>query len=101
MAAFDRRIPSNRSNPYVAPGGYERLAEGLQVVGDYTCEEPGPEPRLSDDDPNLEPELREIVERFVFTETGPIGPPCREQRRLGEIVGQERSFPRLEPLPAR
>jgi len=42
LAAFDERLVGIRSYPYVAPGGYERLGEGLEVFGQYTCADPGP-----------------------------------------------------------
>ena len=100
LAAYPRRIPTNRSNPYVEPGGYEQLARGLPVFGAYTCANPGPTPRLDPDDPNLEPALREVIEQFVFTAEGPQGPPCREQRPLGRVVGQDGRYPRLQPIPA-
>ena len=39
LAAYPRRLPTNRSNPYTEPGGYSKLAtEGhLDVFGSYLC----------------------------------------------------------------
>ena len=74
------------------------MARGLPVFGNYLCQNPPPYPRLRADDPNLEPEVRTIVERFVFTDRGPQAPPCREQAPLGRLVGQSGRYPRLQPI---
>jgi len=100
LAAYAQRNPATRSNPYVAPGGYDRLGNGLRVFGEYLCTAPGPPPRLAANDPNLTPALRRIVQQFVFTPNGVRGPACREQRPLGELVGQTGRFPRLQQIPA-
>ena len=100
LAAYPRRIPSNRANPYTEPAGYRQLARGLPTFGSYLCDNPAPEPHLDPDDPNLEAELREIVEEFVFTrENRGRAPSCREQRPLGRLVGQPGTYPRLQPIP--
>jgi len=102
LAAYPRRIASNRSNPYTEPGGYERLRSGLPTFGDYLCAEAGPDPVLDPDDPNLEPELREIVEEFVFSrQNRGRAPDCAQQRPLGRLVDQPGRYPRLQPIPAR
>jgi virulence factor Mce-like protein len=101
LAAYPRRLESNRSNPYTEPGGYARSARGtLSTFGSYLCENTIPDPVLDPDDPNLEPELREIVERFVFTrDNRGRAPSCREQRPLGRLVDQPGRYPRLQPIP--
>lgn len=101
LAAYPRRIPTNRANAYVQPGGYEQLGSGLGVFGAHQCENPATAPRLRVDDPALEPAIRAIVERFVFTERNRgKAPPCREQAPLGRVVGQPGSYPELRPLAA-
>jgi virulence factor Mce-like protein len=37
FAAYPRRIGSNRPNPYQLPGGYRKLASGLEVYEDRQC----------------------------------------------------------------
>jgi len=37
LAAYPRRIGSNRPNPYQLPGGYKRLAKNLQVYENRHC----------------------------------------------------------------
>ena len=101
LAAYPRRIASNRSNPYTEPGGYRQLPGGLPTFGSYLCENTVPDPVLDPDDPNIEAELREIVERFVFTrDNRGRAPSCREQRPLGRLVDQPGRYPQLRPIPA-
>jgi phospholipid/cholesterol/gamma-HCH transport system substrate-binding protein len=38
IAAFPRRLSTNRSNPYVAPGGYNDLATGLKSFETRQCD---------------------------------------------------------------
>ncbi len=99
LAAYPRRISTNRSNPYTVPGAYSQLPQGLPLFGSYLC--PGadaPRPQLAASDPNLDPELRRLIQQFVFTPTGPTAPPCREQPALGSLVGQSGRYPRLQPI---
>lgn len=99
LAAYDERISTNRSNPYTEPGGYSQLPRGLPLFGSYLCPPAdAPRPRLADSDPNLDPTLREQIQKFVFTPGGPTAPPCREQAPLGRLVGQPGRYPRLQPI---
>ena len=101
LAAYPRRIPTNRANAYVQPGGYEQLGSGLPVFGTYQCQNPAIAPRLGVADVALEPAIRTLVERFVFTdENRGKAPPCREQAPLGRVVGQPGRYPQLRPLAA-
>ena len=99
LAAYDERISTNRSNPYTEPGGYSQISQGLPLFGNYLCPPAGaPAPRLAASDPNLDPALRAQIQQFVFTPTGPVGPPCREQAPLGRLVGQSGRYPQLRPI---
>ena len=41
-----------------------------------------------------------LVNQFVLTSTGPVAPPCEEQPRLGNVVGQNgKYFPHVLPQP--
>ena len=107
LAGYPHRIASNRSNPYTAPGGYDKLAtEGhLEVYGNYLCTDNAVPAPPAPSDPWLPPSLQEAMVRFVYG--GPenagaaaTGPPCDEQAPLGDLVGQPgRRFPHLQPLP--
>ncbi len=103
LAAYPRRLPSNRSNPYSAPGSYDQLARGLPVFGRYLCEIAGPASFLGPVGPLLPAELRGLIEQFAFagSATGAVpAPACREQAPLGRLVGQTGRFPNLRPIPA-
>jgi phospholipid/cholesterol/gamma-HCH transport system substrate-binding protein len=96
LAAYPRRLPTNRSNPYVEPGGYTKLRSGLEVFGSYLCTSgrlpPEPVPGV-----NLTPSLAQLIDRFVFSAGG--APQCKPQRPLGRVVGQSGAYPRLMQLP--
>jgi virulence factor Mce-like protein len=103
LAAYPRRLPSNRSNPYTEPGAYDQLRRGLPVFGRYLCETAGPASFLGPVGPLLPAELRGLIEQFAFagSSTGAVpAPPCREQAPLGRLVGQSGRFPNLQPIPA-
>jgi phospholipid/cholesterol/gamma-HCH transport system substrate-binding protein len=103
MAGYPSRIASNRSNPYIAPGGYDKLAtEGhLETFASNTCgttavpAEPAP----------LTPWLPAAVvaQLSYYTYGGNrnrgSAPPCDPQTPLGQLVGQSGAFPHLQPLP--
>jgi virulence factor Mce-like protein len=90
------RLSSNRSNPYVEPGGSGKIASGLEVFGSYLCQSAPPPPTLAEEIPK---NLRDLIQQFAYTPQGPGGPACKEQRPLGNIIGQPGRFPRLERQP--
>jgi phospholipid/cholesterol/gamma-HCH transport system substrate-binding protein len=103
LAAYPRRLPSNRSNPYTEPGGYDQLRGGLPVFGRYLCEAAGPASFLGPVGPLLPAELRGLLEQFAFagSTTGAVpAPACREQAPLGRSIGQSGRYPDLQPIPA-
>ncbi len=100
LAAWPKRLPTNRSNPYTEPGAYNQLPQGLPVFGKYLCEISGPPGLLGPIGPLLPAALRKLIDEFFFTATGPVAPPCREQANLGRLAGQGGKYPRLQPLPA-
>jgi phospholipid/cholesterol/gamma-HCH transport system substrate-binding protein len=103
MAAYPRRLPTNRSNPYVEPGGYAKLgSEGhLDVFGSYLCPGGGSPPAPSLPPGPLDPSVVPLIAQFVFGQPQNSGaaPPCVPQQPLGRLVGQNGLYPRLQPLP--
>ena len=103
MAGYPSRIASNRSNPYIAPGGYMKLkTEGhLEVYGTQGC---GTTPVPAAPAP-LEPWLPagvvSQINYYTFggTQNRNAAPPCDPQTPLGQLFGQSGQFPHLEPLP--
>lgn len=102
LAGYPRRLPTNRSNPYVAPGGYSKLAtEGhLEVLDSYYCRTGGSPPTPLAAPLLLTPGLAGLINQFVFGGTQNTGaaPPCDPQEPLGRKVGQSGVFPRLQPI---
>ena len=102
MTGWPFRLSTNRSNPYTAPGGYDKLrTEGhLEVFGQYLCTgravppPPAPNEFLSES-------VAAQIEQFIFGGDQNRGkaPPCDPQEPLGQAVGQSGLFPRLQPLP--
>ena len=102
LAAYPRRLPTNRANPYVEPGGYDKLrTEGhLEIFGDYLCGGGGSPPPVVPVAGLLTPELAGLINEFVFggPENTGAAPPCDAQEPLGRRVGQDGVYPRLQPI---
>jgi phospholipid/cholesterol/gamma-HCH transport system substrate-binding protein len=106
LTPFAKRPETNRTNPYLGPGGYNELRTGLKTFGTYLCTQ-NPLPPLSAalDDPSTATSiagtmltLGEVVRKFLIT-SDPSGPPCTAQAPLGkQTTGQSGTFPSLKPL---
>jgi phospholipid/cholesterol/gamma-HCH transport system substrate-binding protein len=95
LANYQRRLSSNRGNPYLSPGGYQQLLHGLPVFGSYLCTSV-PQPGIGSSIPS---ELATILKNVYFT-SSPGGPVCKAQSPLGTATtGQSQAFSHLEPLP--
>ena len=102
LAAYPYRIATNRSNPYVEPLGYRKLKSGLEVLDDYYCTSNAAPPISSIPSPQLPAQLKELVERFAFTASGPVAPPCKPQAPLGpRLTGTPGVYPHVEAAPER
>jgi hypothetical protein len=112
LAAYPARIASNRSNPYVAPGGYSKLP--LKVFGTYLCGvapipqlvTPGTLPSLPvplpGDLTDLLPDtLRNGVDQFALGGGTVPAPPCTEQAPLGQVIGETGKYPQVKAAPPR
>jgi phospholipid/cholesterol/gamma-HCH transport system substrate-binding protein len=105
LTAFPNRPYSNRSNPYMNPGGYNQLLTGLSVFGSYLCTShplPTIGSSLSQSTTSVAGTvltLAQLVEKYYYT-PNPGGPACRAQTPLGSVTAhQNQSFPHLQPLP--
>jgi virulence factor Mce-like protein len=115
LAVYPRRVSTNRSNPYVEPGGYSQYP--MKVFGTYLCTnnpvpalQPGGTtptlpgsvgelvPGIPEPVANLLPqELRDNLQTAVF-DNG-TAPPCVEQAPLGRLLDQPGKYPQLMALP--
>jgi virulence factor Mce-like protein len=98
LAPFQTRLESNRGNPYIAPGGYNQLVNGLSVFSGNLCTS-NPQPSIG---PSIQASLAGILQSAYYT-VNPGGPPCKAQPPLGSLLPsslrQPRTFPHLTPLP--
>jgi virulence factor Mce-like protein len=95
LTTYQHRLESNRANPYMEPGGYEKLLKSLRVFGSFLCTN-NPQPTIG---PTIDASLQKILRTTYFTDT-PGGPPCKAQGLLGPATtGQQQAFPHLQPLP--
>ncbi|MEA2418647.1 MAG: phospholipid/cholesterol/gamma-HCH transport system substrate-binding protein [Thermoleophilaceae bacterium] len=103
MAGYPSRIATNRSNPYIAPGGYLKLkTEGhLEVFGTQGCGTTPVPPTPAPLDPWLPAGVVAQIDYYTFgdTQNRNAAPPCDPQTPLGQLVGQSGSYPHLAPLP--
>ena len=98
VAPYQTRLASNRGNPYMAVGGYNKLLSGLSVFGGYLCTS-NKQPTIGS---GIPPDQVTALQRAYFLPpTG--GPPCQAQPPLGTLLPpslrQSQSFPHLQPIP--
>jgi phospholipid/cholesterol/gamma-HCH transport system substrate-binding protein len=105
LTGYSVRPLSNRSNAYMAPGGYTQLLHGLSVFGSYLCTAhplPTIGSSLSQTTTSVTGTvltLAQLVAKYYYT-SQPGGPPCKAQPPLGSTTtGQNQTFPHLQPLP--
>ena len=105
LTAYQKRLTTNRPNPYLEPGGYAKLPQGLPVFGGYLCTKNPPPtfgPSLSSTTTTLVGQvltLAQLLQTYYYT-ADPNGPPCKAQSPLGTVTtGQLQAFPHLKPLP--
>ncbi len=105
LTGYPVRPLSNRSNAYMAPGGYGQLLHGLSVFGSYLCTShplPTIGSSLSQTTTSVTGTvltLAQLVAKYYYT-ANPGGPLCKAQPPLGSTTtGQNQTFPHLQPLP--
>ncbi len=103
MAGYSGRLATNRSNPYIAPGGYDKLrTEGhLEVFGTHLCTTRAVPNEPAPSDPWLPADLIAAISYFTWggPENRGAAPPCDPQAPLGRLVGASGAYPALQPLP--
>jgi virulence factor Mce-like protein len=95
LTTYMHRLLSNRGAPYMDPGGYMNLLNGLRVFGSYLCTN-HPQPTIG---PSIKPAVARVLRNVYYTKR-PGGPPCQAQTKLGLVTtGQNAYFPHLKQLP--
>ena len=101
LAAYPKRIQSNRNNPYFQPLGYLDLAKGgLKVFGNYLCTS-NPDPTVLPGN-GLTDETFALINQFVYGGQPPgsvAAVPCREPSPLGNLIGQSGRYPHVTAAP--
>jgi virulence factor Mce-like protein len=98
LAAYPQRVTSNRTNPYVYPGGYSSYP--LKVFGRYLCTNT-PVPQLARlpigglTDDTLDLIQERVIDPALNT------PPCTPQTPLGTLVGQTGVYPQVRAWQGR
>jgi ABC-type transporter Mla subunit MlaD len=102
LAGYPGRLATNRSNPYIEPGGYDKLrTEGhLEVYGSYLCTSRAVPVEPVPSEPWLPANLLTAISYFTYggSENRGAAPPCDPQAPLGRLAGQSGLYPRLQPL---
>ena len=105
LAPYAQRPSTNRSNPYLEPGGYTKLLAGLPVFGKYLCTGhplPTISPTLNATTTSVATTMltvAQLLQKYYFT-ADPSGPACTAQPALGrQTTGRSQAFPSLKPLP--
>jgi phospholipid/cholesterol/gamma-HCH transport system substrate-binding protein len=98
LAIYPKRIATNRSNPYVDPMGYLKLAtQGhLDVFGSYLCTS-NPVPPLGPLQPlsALTQPVLDLVQKYAYNGGTVPAPPCTAQAPLGQALGQSGAYPHV------
>ena len=102
---YATRPDTNRGNPYMAPGGFDRLRQGLEVFGSYLCTShplPSLSPTLSTSTTSVTGSvlsIAQLLQKYYFT-SNPSGPECLAQPPLASLTtGGSQTFPHLQALP--
>jgi phospholipid/cholesterol/gamma-HCH transport system substrate-binding protein len=90
LTAFPTRPSSDRTNPYMAPGGETALSSGLASFAGYLCTG-APLPSIG---AGVPASLAHVLLSVYYTDN-PGGPACRAQAPLALSM----TFPHLHPLP--
>jgi virulence factor Mce-like protein len=100
LAVYPRRIGPNRSNPYFAPGAYDKLKTGLPVFDARSCANGG-YPDLAPPSASFSEDLRNRIIEFFYQRTDGLSPPCGQQGKF-TTGGETTQYPhvREDPKPS-
>ena len=104
LAAYPRRIGSNRPNPYMLPRGADKLRTGLEVLEDRHCGRGVPViSQFSDPvlDQLVPDELQKNISDLFLqvTEQGQAPAPACKKQAPFDIGGEVTQYPRIKAQP--
>jgi phospholipid/cholesterol/gamma-HCH transport system substrate-binding protein len=97
LASYPRRIGPNRANPYFAPGGYDKLRQGLESFSTAHCGAGG-YPDLAPPSANFSEDLRNRIIKFFFQNSDGIAPACKKQGKF-TAGGETTDYPHVREDP--
>jgi phospholipid/cholesterol/gamma-HCH transport system substrate-binding protein len=101
LAAYPKRLATNRNNPYPPSGSFNNLANGLQVFDDRSCSA-GALPTLAGGlgpistflGPSLTEQLQKVLGTTDTSAAAEIAPPCKKQGPF-TVNGRTTQFPQV------
>jgi virulence factor Mce-like protein len=101
LAAYPKRLATNRNNPYPPSGSFNNLANGLQVFDDRSCNA-GALPTLAGGlgpistflGPSLTEQLQKVLGTTDTSAAAEIAPPCKKQGPF-TVNGRTTQFPQV------
>jgi phospholipid/cholesterol/gamma-HCH transport system substrate-binding protein len=101
LAAYPRRLPTNRNNPYPFPRSFDNLASGLQVFDARNCSAEalptlagGLAPLGTFLSPSLTAQFQKVLGTTDTSAAAPIAPPCKQQGPF-TVNGRTTQFPQV------
>jgi phospholipid/cholesterol/gamma-HCH transport system substrate-binding protein len=100
LAVYTRRLGSSRANPYLAPGSYAKVGQGLDVFNPSLCGTTG-FPTLAPAGPTLTEDLRNRIILYFLNRGQTTAAPCRKQNPF-TFGGVTTDYPqaREDPRPS-
>jgi virulence factor Mce-like protein len=96
LAAYPRRLPTNRPNPYTLPGAFNALRSGLPSYETRQCTN-GPLPTLVANPTLIPAPLAANIQRFFFGAGGTAPAPACVQQPKFPFGGQVTQYPHVNP----
>ena len=93
LSIYPQRQGWSRGNPYIQPGGYDRLKGGLDIFNPNRCGTTG-FPTLAPAGPNLTEELRNMILTYFMNSGQTIAAPCHKQAPF-TFNGQTTHYPHV------
>ncbi len=100
LAAYPQRIGSNRPNAYMLPGGFDKLASGLESYETRQCGRgvPALSPGVDGLPALLAPSVIEGINSLILPGGQVPAPPCKQQGKF-TFQGRTSQFPTIRPRP--